>query len=101
MNHLLKPIITEKSMGLAAQGVYTFAVARDSNKSQIREIVQTLFQVTVKSITTSKTHNPPKVTGRRRLKTRQSDSKIARVTLKKGESITLFDLKESSSKAGK
>ena len=43
---LLKPVITEKSMRLTAEKTYTFYVHPDSNKSQIKEAVEKLFEGT-------------------------------------------------------
>ena len=48
---ILKPIITEKSMEMLTQGKYTFKVAKDANKIEIKEAVETLFKGTkVKSV---------------------------------------------------
>lgn len=97
MSHLLiKPLITEKSMADAARGVYTFVVAQAATKSQLRELVNELFKVHVVKVTTSTTTQPSRRTGRRRLVTTAPPQKLARFFLKKGESISLFDLKEDN-----
>ena len=50
---LLKPIITEKSMGHMADKKYVFSVHPDSTKIQIKEAVEKLFpDVKVKSVNT-------------------------------------------------
>jgi large subunit ribosomal protein L23 len=49
---LLRPIITERSMEKAGEKVYAFEVARDANKIEIREAVETIFGVDVKSVNT-------------------------------------------------
>lgn len=96
MSTLLKPVITEKSMYLAMSGVYTFMVARDVNKHQISETVEKLFGVHVMNVTTTNVHTVGKRTGRRRIEVPRLPRKFARVTLKKGETISLFDLKEGN-----
>ena len=50
---ILKPVITEKSMSGMADKKYTFLVHPESNKSQIKEAVEKMFDgAKVKSITT-------------------------------------------------
>ncbi len=51
---LLKPVITEKSMNLQAEKKFTFLVAPEANKTQIKEAVEKMFEgVKVKSVTTA------------------------------------------------
>ena len=40
---ILKPVVTEKSMGLMADKKYTFYVHTDATKSQIKEAVEKMF----------------------------------------------------------
>lgn len=94
MNLLIKPLITEKSMHDASRGVYTFIVKTSATKSQLKELVQTLFKVKVTKLTTTTTKPATKKTGRRRLSTATTPTKLARLWLKAGQSISLFDLKE-------
>ena len=50
---ILKPVITEKSMSAQADKKYTFLVHPDSNKSQIKEAVEKMFEGTkVKKVNT-------------------------------------------------
>ena len=50
---ILKPVITEKSMGLMADKKYTFLVHPEANKTQIKEAVEKMFAGTkVKSVNT-------------------------------------------------
>lgn len=94
MTNLLKPLITEKSMTAASAGVYTFAVTLAASKPQIKSEIEALYDVHVTKLTLHIIKNPAKRVGRRRLLASQSPLKIARVWLKEGESIALFDLKE-------
>jgi large subunit ribosomal protein L23 len=49
---ILRPVITERSMEKAGEKVYAFEVARDANKIEIRQAVETIFGVDVKSVNT-------------------------------------------------
>ncbi len=50
---VLKPVVTEKSMDGMADKKYTFLVAPEANKSQIKEAVEKMFDgVKVKSVNT-------------------------------------------------
>ena len=50
---ILKPVVTEKSMNIMADGKYTFLVHPDATKSQIKEAVEKMFDGTkVKSVNT-------------------------------------------------
>jgi len=40
---IVRPIITEKSMGGIAEGKYTFEVAKDATKIEIAEAVEKMF----------------------------------------------------------
>ena len=85
---LLKPVISEKSYRLVDDGKYTFLVAPDANKTQIRQAVEHVFRVKVTGVNTI---NRP---GKRR-RTRygwgkRPDTKRAIVTLAAGERIDVF-----------
>ena len=43
---ILKPVVTEKSMELMADKKYTFLVHTEATKSQIKEAVEKMFDVT-------------------------------------------------------
>jgi large subunit ribosomal protein L23 len=49
---ILKPVISEKSYGLLEQHKYTFVVAPDANKTQIKIAVEKVFGVQVVSVNT-------------------------------------------------
>jgi len=53
-NHdiIIKPIVSEKSMDQLADRKYTFKVAIDANKIQIKKAVEEIFGVKVEKITT-------------------------------------------------
>ena len=85
---LIKPVISEKSYRLVDDGKYTFLVAPEANKTQIRQAVEQVFRVRVTGVNTI---NRP---GKRR-RTRygwgkRPDTKRAIVTLAAGERIDVF-----------
>lgn len=94
MNHLIKPHLTEKSMLAASRGVYTFLVSKNSSKSQLAELVEKIFKVKVLKVSTSTIKTATKKTGKRRLTVSHPPIKSANFWLKKGDSISLFDIKE-------
>ena len=50
---IIKPILSEKSYADIANKRYTFKVAKDANKVEIRNAVEELFGVKVKQVNTS------------------------------------------------
>ena len=49
---IIRPIITEDSMARLADKAYTFEVAKDSNKIEIKKAVEELFGVKVAKVNT-------------------------------------------------
>ena len=49
---IIKPVITERSMSGIADKKYTFYVAPDANKIEIKKAVEEIFKVKVKSVNT-------------------------------------------------
>jgi len=88
-----KPVITEKSYARAqSHNVFTFEVDPSARKDQIKDAIAKLFSVTVIDVRTLCYQSRTKRAGRRRLPTSTAKTKRAFVTLKEGETITLFDL---------
>jgi|SRR3989344_440005 len=86
------PIITEKSLRDAKNGIYTFAVDKKSNKIEISKEIASQFKVHVNKITTEITKGKKKLSGRRKQVSQLPDTKKARVKLAKGEKIDLFEV---------
>lgn len=85
---LKKPLVTEKTMDLVAEKKYTFIVAPDSNKIEIKKAVEELFKVKVDKVHTIRYKGRVKrVRGRLG---RTSAFKKAIVTLKEGK-IEIFE----------
>lgn len=80
-----KPVITEKATMVSENGAVVFEVAIDSNKPQIKEAVETLFDVKVKAVNTTITKGKAK-RFRGHLGKRK-DIKKAYVTLEEGNTI--------------
>ncbi len=49
---IIKPVITEASMDMLADKKYTFKVATDANKVEIKKAVEEIFDVKVEKVTT-------------------------------------------------
>ena len=47
---IIKPVITEKSMDSLQEGKYTFKVATDANKTQVKLAVEEIFGVEVAKV---------------------------------------------------
>ena len=61
---ILKPVITEKSIDDLQTGKYTFKVAKDANKSEIKKAVEELFDVKVAKVNTMNCNGRAKRVGR-------------------------------------
>ena len=80
-----KPVITEKATMASENGAIVFEVAIDSNKPQIKEAVEALFNVKVKAVNTTITKG--KVKRFRGQLGKRKDVKKAYVTLEEGNTI--------------
>lgn len=87
---IIKPIITERSMDEMAEGKYTFQVAKNANKTQIKRAIEEVFGVEVEKVNTMNVSGKIKRQGMTSGK--RSDWKKAIVSLKEGsETIEFFD----------
>lgn len=90
---LRRPIITEKSSYQSAVlNQYAFEVDPSATKAQIKEAIETLFDVTVVRVNVM--NHPAKRNRRmknRRLLVRKAGYKKAIVTLSPGDSIDVFE----------
>ena len=57
---IIRPVITEHSYDVMDNNVYTFEVAKDSNKIEIRQAIEAIFGVTVKKVNTLNVKPKPK-----------------------------------------
>ena len=82
---IVSPVITEKATNLSEHNKVVFRVQPDATKPQIKEAVERLFDVKVKSVNTLVTKGKVKMFRGRR--GQRSDVKKAVVTLEEGQSI--------------
>jgi large subunit ribosomal protein L23 len=85
---IIRPVVSEKSYVLATADKYTFRVHPDAHKTQIRQAVEQLFDVTVTEVRTMSVKSKPKRRGLTSGRTRTW--KKAVVTVKEGDSIPIF-----------
>ena len=64
MNIILAPVITEKSESLKLNNVYVFKVAKNANKTQIKNEVEKRFNVKVVNVNTLNTVQKKRRVGR-------------------------------------
>jgi large subunit ribosomal protein L23 len=83
--------VSEKSYGLLDADVYTFVVAPDANKLEIREAVEAIFNVRVTKVNTLNRKGKRKRNRRSWTYGQRADTKRAIVTLAEGDSIDLFE----------
>lgn len=86
---IVRPRITEKSVGQSEQNVYTFEVKRSANKFEISQAIQALYKVTPVKINTVNKRPAQRLQGSRNRMKQVPGMKKAYVYLKKGDSINL------------
>ena len=86
---IVRPVVTEKSTGLYEQGKYVFVVATDANKIEIKQAIETLFNVKVKDVRTMQYRGKERRVGRH--VGRRASWKKAVVTLRDGDTIEIFE----------
>jgi large subunit ribosomal protein L23 len=82
---ILAPVITEKATMASEHDKVIFKVRKNATKPQIKEAIEKLFDVKVKSVNTLNRRGKLKMFKNRR--GRQSDVKRAIVTLEEGQRI--------------
>jgi len=85
---LISPVVSEKSYGLLDENKYTFIVAPDANKTQIKLAVEQVFGVKVTGVNTNNRAG-------KRVRTRygwgrRAATKRAIVTVAAGDRIDIF-----------
>jgi large subunit ribosomal protein L23 len=86
---IIAPVVSEKSYSLLDENAYTFLVHPDANKTEIRQAVEAIWDVTVVKVNTINRKGKAKrfryTMGRRR------DTKRAMVKLAPGDRIEIFE----------
>ena len=88
---IIRPVVSEKSYAAFDGNVYTFVVADDANKVEIRQAIEEIFNVRVAKVNTMNRHGKRKRNRRSFTFGQRSDTKRAIVTLAPGERIDLFE----------
>ena len=84
-----RPVLTEKSYDVIAERKYTFEVAVDANKTEIKYAIEEIFEgVKVESVNTMRIQGKVKRQGR--YQGRRPERKKAIVTLKEGSKTIEF-----------
>ena len=86
---IIRPVVSEKSYGGLERNTYTFLVDPRSNKTEIKEAIQKIWNVRVTSVNTL--NRKGKVKRRRFTEGKRADQKRAIVTLAQGDSIEIFE----------
>ena len=85
---IIRPVVSEKSYVLAAAEKYTFRVHPNAHKTQIRQAIESLFDVNVVEVRTMSVKSKPKRRGTTAGRTRAWKKAIVQVAA--GQSIPIF-----------
>ncbi len=88
---IIRPMVSEKSYAGLEQNRYTFLVAREANKTEIKEAVQKIWGVRVVEVNTLNRKGKSKRF--RYTRGKRPDQKQAMVTLAEGDTIEIFEQK--------
>ena len=88
---VIRPVVSEKSYALLDEGVYTFLVAPDSNKVEIKQAVEAIFNVRVSKVNTLNRKGKRKRNRRTFTYGKRADTTRAIVTLQGDDRIDLFE----------
>ena len=86
---LIAPVVSEKSYSLIEENKYSFRVHEKAHKTQVRQAVEELFDVTVEGVNILKVQPKPKRRGFTRGK--KPGWKKAIVQLREGDRIEIFE----------
>jgi large subunit ribosomal protein L23 len=88
---IIRPVVSEKSYAGIERNAYTFLVAPDANKTEIKEAVQQIWNVRVVEVNTM--NRKGKVKQTRLGQGKRPDQKRAVVRLAAGDTIEIFETK--------
>lgn len=87
---IIRPIVSEKSYASYDENIYTFLVAPSANKIQIRQAIETIFDVKVTNVNTLNRRGKRKRNRRTGEYGKRADQKRAIVSLADGDHIEIF-----------
>lgn len=89
---VIRPVLTEKTLSLAAIGWYTFVVKLASRKSEISRDITSLYAVHVTDVHTRRVKGKTRRVGKKPKRAVGPDWKKAMIRLKSGETIEAFQV---------
>ena len=87
---IVRPVVSEKSYASFDANVYTFIVASDANKIEIRKAVEAIFNVRVTNVNTINRKGKRKRNRRSGTWSSRPDQRRALVSLADGDRIEIF-----------
>lgn len=93
-NLIIKPQITEKTLEMSKNGMFTFVVSNESRKEEIKSYIKNVFNVDVISINTLRNAPELKRNFKKGVIFKKGGIKKAIVKLKKGQTIDLFEVEQ-------
>lgn len=87
---IVRPVVSEKSYAAFDANVYTFIVASDANKIEIRKAVESIFNVRVTNVNTINRKGKRKRNRRTGTWSSRPDERRAVVSLAEGDRIEIF-----------
>lgn len=89
---LIRPLVTEKTLTLAASGWYTFVVAKLEDKKTIGRAISDFYKVKVTQVRVASMHGKTRKVGKRSRLSKKPDWKKAMVRLASGQKIDAFEV---------
>jgi large subunit ribosomal protein L23 len=87
---IIRPVVSEKSYAAFDGNVYTFVVADDANKVEIRQAIEEIFGVKVTNVNTLNRNGKRKRNRRTGNWGQRAGQKRAIVSLAEGDTIEIF-----------
>lgn len=89
---IMRPLITEKTMSLAARSWFSFEVTMSATKEDIASEIKRIYNVTVLKVRTMHVKGKTHRVGKKSQIVQRSDRKKAFVQLEKGQRIPVFEV---------
>jgi large subunit ribosomal protein L23 len=93
---IIRPLITEKTMGTVGSGWYTFRVDVFADKHVVKNEIESLYGVSVTGVRSCVMHGKMQRVGKKGKTIAKSDWKKVFVKLKSGQTIDAFQIGGSS-----
>ena len=87
---IIRPVVSEKSYAAYDENIYTFIVAEDANKVEIRQAIEAIFNVKVTRVNTLNRSGKRKRNRRTGGYGQRASQKRAIVSLAEGNTIEIF-----------